>query len=357
MKIACIGYLHGRGGAERQIMLLADALAERGHQVHLIVLAENKADYTLCDRVKIWDLSSLEDKPGNRIAKRFRGLRQVLAQIRPDISIHYWLQSAYLTALMPKSLCGKILYSERGDPGDKEYAGLLGLVRKLAFRRCDGFVFQSEGARDYFPAAVTKRSAVIHNPVSVPAGVYISSCQKREKKIVTAGRLQAQKNHGLLIDAFAAIAADFPEYTLEIYGDGALEDDLRRQIRENGLSGRINLPGSCKNIFEKLYPASLFVLSSDYEGMPNALMEAMALGLPCISTDCPPGGPRTLIRSGENGILVPVGDKEALAGQMAALLGDPQKAEAMGSAAKKIMETNAPKQIFDQWEAYLRSLI
>lgn len=357
MKIACIGYLHGRGGAERQIVMLASALAQRGHQVHLIVLAENKADYAICEQVQVWDLSCLEEGPGHRIVKRYQGLRQVLAKIQPDISIHYWLQSAYLAALMPKSVCGKLIYSERGDPGDREYAGLLGLVRKLAFRRCAGFVFQSEGARDYFGTNVARRSAVIHNPVAVPQDAYLAPCKTRQKRIVTAGRLQAQKNHALLIDAIAAIAGDFPDYTLEIYGDGTLKDGLQQQVRELGLTDRVHLMGSCPDIFDKLYPASLFVLSSDYEGMPNALMEAMALGLPCISTDCPPGGPRTLIQNGHNGLLVPVGDEKALAGAMADILKDPQKAEAMGAAARQLRQTHNPKRIFDRWEAYLQTLV
>lgn len=150
MKIVCVGYLQGAGGAERQIIMLANALAERHHDVHLVVLAENKSKYSIAENVIVHDLTNAEDSNKKRIVDRFRALKSELSKIRPDVSIHYWLQSAYMCAMMKKSITGRIIYSERGDPGDAEYKGILGVVRYLAFRKVDGFVFQSEGARDFF---------------------------------------------------------------------------------------------------------------------------------------------------------------------------------------------------------------
>lgn len=120
MRIAFIGYLHGAGGAERQIIMLANAMAEKGHDAHLVILVDNKSQYNKSKNLKIYDLSEIELKKGNKIINRFLALKKVLGIIKPDISVHYWFQSVYFCAMMAKSITGKIIYSERGDPGDSE---------------------------------------------------------------------------------------------------------------------------------------------------------------------------------------------------------------------------------------------
>lgn len=354
MKIACIGYLHGAGGAERQIIMLANALSERGHEVHLAILAENKSNYDINAKVGIHDLTNVEAENGNKILNRFHALKKLLNALRPDISIHYWLQSAYFCALMGKSVSGKIIYSERGDPGDVEYRGLLGIIRHIAFKRVDGFVFQSEGARDFFGNKVRAKSIVIHNSVAVPNGEFLEPCKTRENRIVNVGRLHPQKNQMLLIEAFADLSNDFPNFTLEIYGEGKLQELLEKRIKDAGLEERVFLRGAVNDILDKIYTASLFVLSSDYEGMPNALMEAMAIGVPCISTDCRPGGARTLIQSGINGWITPVGNKNELAKQMAAVLRCPLNAEKVAYEALKIRDTHTSEAVFCAWEDFLK---
>lgn len=356
MKIALIGYMHGNGGAERQIIMLSNELAAKGHQVHLLALADYNVKYEVSPAVHIYDLSDTCSNALEGILHRYKKLKAAYQEIQPDVTVHYWLQSAYLTAFMPKSLRGKIIYSERGDPGDAEYSGALGYVRAVAFRLVDGFVFQSEGARDYFGPGVIARSTVIHNSVSVPEDIYTTPSDSRENRIVSIGRLHPQKNQALLIDGFAKIQDQFPEYTLEIYGDGELEEELQAQIDGLGLTDRIRLCGSCKEIFDRIYHASLFVLTSDFEGMPNALMEAMALGIPCISTDCKPGGARTLIQDGENGYIVPIGDADALAEKMAFLLTDREQAETVARNAQRIRVTNSGQEVFRKWNDFIQEL-
>lgn len=355
MKIACIGYLHGAGGAERQIIMLANAMAERGHEVHLLILAANKSQYDVSKDVQIHDLTVVEEYTGNKIINRYKALKRALAEIKPDISVSYWLQSAYYCAMMPNAITGKNIYSERGDPGDKEYSGLLGIVRGLAFKRVDGFVFQSEGARDYFKGSVKKKSVVIHNSVSIPEDKYLKPCEKREKKIITVGRLHPQKNQKLLIDAFARVADTIPEYSLDIYGDGELKAELQKQIDDLGLTERIFLKGTRKNVLDYVYTASLFVLSSDYEGMPNALMEAMAIGVPCISTDCRPGGARTLICDKVNGWITPIGDVNELSSRMRDVLLKHEKNDEIILNAMKLRKSHSKKSIFDDWEKFFKS--
>lgn len=353
MKIVCVGYLHGAGGAERQIVMLANALAERQHEVHLIVLVEKKSKYPMSEKVIVHDLTSVEKGNGNKIIKRFKALKSEMSKIQPDVSIHYWLQSAYMCAMMKKSITGHVIYSERGDPGDAEYKGVLGIVRSLAFKRVDGFVFQSEGARDFFKEKVKKKSIIIPNSVEISNNKFLEPCKDREKKIVNVGRLHQQKNQKLLIEAFSMIANDFPEYTLEIYGEGELRDSLQKQIDQLGLRNCVHLNGTTQNILEKVYTASLFVLTSDYEGMPNALMEAMAIGVPSISTDFRPGGIKNIICNEENGWIVPRNKEDILADRMKNVLNNLDNLKYISQNATKIRDVYSSYTIFNKWDDFL----
>lgn len=354
MKILTVGYLHGAGGAERQVILLSNQMAKRGHDVTLCVLAENKSKYAIDKEVHVVDLSGVESRKVS-IWKRFKAFRKLVLTTHPDVIVNYNLQSAYFCIVIPKKARGKIVYSERGDPYDSEYSGLLGKVRDLTVKRMDGLVFQSEGARDFFEDRIKQKSVVIHNSVNIPQEQYPLP-KIREKRIVNVGRLHPQKNQHLLIEAFAKIASEFPDYTLDIYGDGTLRDELLKQLDDLSLSPRVHLLASCNNVWQHIYTASLFVLTSDYEGMPNALMEAMALGLPCISTDCRPGGARTLIENGISGCIVPIGDSNALAEKMKYLLSHPKEAEQMGKKARHLQDAHNDTAIFNKWDSFLKQI-
>lgn len=356
MKLALIAYLHGSGGAERQIVLLANEMRARGHETHLVVLCDNKSPYKIESSVIVHDLSCLEGNGKFRIMKRYCHFKKEMKKIKPDITINYNLQGAYFSLLAGRKVCGKILYSERGDPYDSEYSGLLGKVRDITCNHLDAFVFQSEGAKEFFHLSQKQRAIVIHNSVVVPQDKYpIPSA--RDNRIVTVGRLHSQKNPQLLVDAFALIADIYPDMTLEFYGDGVLKEEIQSKINSKGLSERVHLHASRKDIFDCIRTARLFVLTSDYEGMPNALMEAMALGLPCISTDCRPGGARTLIKSGKNGIIVPPRNVNALADKMMYMLENPREAELMAIEAYKIGTTHTNVVTFDKWNQFLISIL
>ena len=354
MKIALVAYLHGNGGAERQITMLANALSSYGHEVYFVITGANNICYPISESVKCVDVTQCEGKPFG-IIRRYFAQRRALYSIMPEITIHYNFQSAYFAVVMPQKVRGKIIYSERGDPYDDEYSGLLGLIRQHAIKRINGFVFQTEGARDFFDENIRMRSTVIHNPLSISPDKREPSIV-RDKRIVSVGRLHPQKNQRLLIEAFAKIAAEFADYSLEIYGDGPLKEDLERLINDKGLKTQVHLLKARKDIFSAIKNAAMFVLSSDYEGMPNALMEAMALGMPCISTDCRPGGARALIESGVNGIIVPCGDSMDLAEKMSFLIKNSETANKYGEKATHIAETHTPEAIFKQWEKFIETI-
>ena len=163
-----------------------------------------------------------------------------------------------------------------------------------------------------------------------------------------------QKNQKLLINAFSELAKKIPDYTLVIYGEGSLRKELEKFIESKGLKDRIFLPGAKNNIQEYIKDASLFVLSSDYEGIPNALIEAMAIGLPCVSTDCSPGGARELITNGENGVIVECRNSNELATAMARLLTDRESAKKMGTNAKKIYTRVDKNLVCNRWLDLIR---
>ncbi|MBR2740740.1 MAG: glycosyltransferase [Oscillospiraceae bacterium] len=354
MKIVFLSYLHGFGGAEKQIVNLSNEMAKRGHAVSLISISVDNNCYKLDDRVEYYYIP--DEKTGwQRILSRYKSLKKALKTIKPDITVSFWYQSAYLTSLMKKSITGRIIYSERGDPGDKEYSGALGLVRKLTLPFIDGFVFQSKGAQEFFSRNVQKRSVVIHNPVFIAEN--FPEVTKRRRAIVTVGRLHPQKNQKLLIDAFADITSCFPDYSLEIYGEGGLKDELNNQIESLGLNNKVFLKGTSQHIYSLIYDAALFVLSSDYEGLPNTLLEAMSLGIPSISTDCKPGGVREIIDNNINGIITPIGNKELLVSAIKRILSDDKIGASFSIEGKKKMTSFSPDIVYSRWEQFFNHVL
>lgn len=356
MRIACVAYLHGSGGAERQIVTLANGLLERGHEVHLVVLHTNNPRYAIDPNVIIHDLTYAECGTGNRIPARYWALRRCLTALSPDATVHFWMQSAYFAAMMPRRARGCAVYSERGDPGDDEYSGLLGVVRWAAFRKMSGFVFQTEAARDHFSDSVRCRSAVIPNPVIIPAELLSRDNSVREMRVVSIGRLVPQKNQILLLEAFSLVAHRFPSYELWIYGEGELKEMLIGRAEQLQILDKLKIIEPCCDVLDQIKNASLFVLSSSYEGMPNALLEAMALGLPCVTTDFAPfGAAASIVKNGLDGLVVPA-DPQLLADAMLSILEDDKLASAFGGNARKAAEKYSPKRIFSLWDNFLHSI-
>ena len=247
-----------------------------------------------------------------------------------------------------------IIVSERADPkaySVKTQKKLSGLAYKAS-----GFVFQTDEAKAwYMPYLKDVESVIIPNAIN-PTFIRPKYEGKKEKIIIGAGRLNEQKNFPLLIRAFSRIADKFPEHKLVIYGKGDLLESLKSLSSELGIENRVEFPGYVPDMPQRLEKASMFVLSSDYEGMPNALMEAMASGLPCVSTDCGGGGARFLIQDGENGLLVPQKDENAMADAMTQILSDASLAEKLGNKARKLQDTLAPEKIYGEWEKFIRKI-
>ena len=347
-----IGSLYG-GGAERVTCNLASYLVQKGHQAEILTMSETKESYELDERVctkSLLPLANRKNKIWNTIV-RFPRLWKYMRISDSDVYVVMLPKTTILFLAFRWLTKAKVIAAERVDPA--AYSRRIGNTLKLLAKRADGFVFQTKDAKAWYGESVKNiKTAVIPNAINP---VFIRPPYRGEKRkiIAGAGRLSDQKNYSLLIRAFAKIATEYPDYSLVIYGEGERRGELEKLVEELGLKDRVSLPGNIQNIVDEMEQNSMFVLSSDFEGMPNALMEAMALGIPCISTDCPCGGPRFLIRNGENGVLVPVGDEEKMAESMRRILEDSKLRENIAAKAIEIQEQLAPEKIYGKWEEFL----
>ena len=344
-----------RGGAQRVLVQLAGRFAAAGWHSVLVTSFVSKDEYPLppgVERVSI-EQEQLRQGALRRNLSRIAALRALIRQYAPAALISFMAEPNFRAVLAARGLPVKTIVSVRNDP-NREYGGRAsGFVGRHILPLADGCVFQTRDAMAWFPEVFQRRSAVIMNQVS--ERFFEEAPAAEHHDIVAVGRLNPQKNHALLIRAYAALGQ--VEDRLIIYGEGELLQELSALVRELKLEGRVLLPGLSDNVPRDIKGAKLFVLSSDYEGMPNALIEAMSLGLACISTDCPCGGPRELIRDGENGFLVPVDDVGAMAEKLLTLMEDPALAERMGREAGRVQEHFAPERVNAGWEAYLLSVL
>ena len=353
-----------KGGAERVISNLSNYLIKGDNEVEILTVFKSEIEYNLDSNINISslennyiDLHKPNKKRGNisklfMFIKRANIMKKKLKKINPDIIISFLPYTSFLVLKNANKIKKPIIVSVRNDPKEEYKSKVYNLFMRKLYPKASGFVFQTEDAKEYFKDIISVKTKIIPNPLNpLFMDVYKG---KRKKEIVSVGRLCTQKNHKMLIEAFSKIHNKYPDYKLIIYGEGDLRESLENLIKEKHLENRSFLPGIENDIKSKIYNSSLFILSSNYEGMPNALMEAMALGLPVISTDCPCGGPKFLIDKGKNGILVKVGDIDDLANKMEMILENETFAGKLGESASKISEKLNPSKINNEWYEFIK---
>ena len=341
------------GGAERVISILSNQWVSMGHNVNLLIIGDNpECVYHLNEKINVKCIGGLKGKPIIAHLNLIKEIKKEILLFNTDIAVSFMNDTCAYVALALRGTRIPLFYSERNDPTRVNQRKIDKIYRRIVEKYSNGIVFQTEGAKSYYKKSVQDKSTVILNPFNAE-NLPNYNFENREKEIVSVGRLQPQKNQKLLIDAFALIAKDFPDYKLKIYGDGQLKEELQNQIDEYGLTEQIILMGAHKDIFDKISTASLFVLSSDFEGLPNTLIEAMCIGIPSVSTDCSPGGARELITDEENGFVVPCNDADKLANAMKKVLTDNELARKFSSAGKKIAERMECGKIAERWIEFI----
>jgi len=354
MKIAFyINAIH-EGGAERVMVNLASNFANEGDNVILITSFKDSWEYSYSTKIKRYILE--ENKTFRSTIKRniFRilELRKVLKVESPDCIVSFMAEPNYRAIIASHGLKIKTIISVRNDP-NKEYPGKIGnLLGKKLLPLADGCVFQTSEAQRWFPKKLQDKSQIIFN--AVKEDFFEINRQVVKNTIVTCGRLEEQKNHKMLINAFELVLKKHPDAKLMIYGEGKLRSDLTELIKSKGIEQNVLLCGNSNNVPEVLSKAEIFVLSSDYEGMPNALMEALAAGVPCISTDCPCGGPKSLITDKVNGRLISIKNEQQLANVLVELLDNKEMATGLGTEAQKRAFEFSPSKIYETWHKYVK---
>ena len=393
-----IKLMHG-GGAERVVSVLSHALAEKGYTVRLILTHQSLQDALLQqvdDRVEV---ISIEDEIQGHDTPRAATKRQmIMARFRNKCSqlllkresdyalvtkyavrndakvqclrrhfkehadgavIAFLNDSIFLTLLAARGLSNRVILSEREDPSQHLASKTLQAFIRRMYPHADGMVFQSPDAKGWYDRHIKVHGRVIFNPVKadLPAPFEV----ERAHTAVNFCRISAQKNLILLLDAFEMFQSEYSDYELYIYGDAdeggeAYLDSVRERIATMSRPETVHLLPARRDIHEVIRDAGMFVSSSDFEGLSNSMIEAMAIGLPCVCTDCLGGGAREIIRDGENGLLVPIQDVDALCQGMKRFVENPTLAETCGRNATKLREELAVERIAERWLAFIEQL-
>lgn len=345
-----------KGGSERVMVNLAEYFHQKQYEVFLVTQYKREPEYFISSTIhRVYSEPDESKLQGGRIHNfnvRFSTLRNIWKTYKPDVILSFIGKNNLMAIVTSCFLPTKVVVSVRGEP-TMEYEGkVMQFLAKIVFGFADGVVLQTEAVKQFFPKWVQKKAKILFNPLNPN---FLNKCYMglRENKIVAVGRIDENKNHAMLIRAFEQIAAEFPEMQLEIYGDGSSKKQLEHFIVEKHLENKVKLMGSVTDVAERIANAKVFALTSNTEGMPNSLMEAMALGLPVVSTDCPCGGPAMLIEQGENGLLVPVGDSDALAEAFRKILSDEEFAGKLGRKAYEITKRLNPDTVNSEWESFL----
>lgn len=348
-----------KGGAERVMVNLAEYFHAHKYDVILVTQYKREDEYSISPEIRrVYSEPDTIQLQGGRIHNfcvRFWALRKIWRAYQPDVILSFLGKNNLMAVMTSAFFPCKVAVSVRGEPTMEYESRFLQTLAKLVFRFADGVILQTRQAQDFFPKGVRKKSVLLPNPLN-PQFVNRRYIGERENVIVAAGRLDENKNHAMLIHAFAKLSAEFPNMKLVIYGEGELHAQLEELAAEKGLSDRISLPGSVTDIADKICSARAFALTSNTEGMPNAIIEAMALGVPVVSTDCPCGGAAALITDGVNGLLVPVGDAYALSDALRKILSDAAYAAALSECAYRTVQAFYPEVVNKKWEDYLRAL-
>ncbi len=376
----------GKGGAEHVIRNLAEYFHSEGVKTYMVTKLREEDEYELSEGITriIADITPEEERGrAYNLYARIRKLRGIWKDIRPDIIVSFIRKNNLMALASARSLGIPVVVSVRSDPAREFGSDMVRRLSFLLFKKAAGIVVLTDRAKEYFPDPLRKKCTVLPNAIDrkfIDARDKGSDAQTdRRREIITVGRIDDNKNQRMLVDAFATAADTHPEWTLHIYGDGEGRMELVEHVigleKEKAgnlyyrpgqkdkddnyvnISDRIIFHGITDNTPKIMSNSAIFVLPSKKEGMPNALIEAMVMGMACISTDCPCGGPAELIKNGENGILVPVDDTDRMAEELKKLITDGEMRLRLGENATHLLDRVHPDIVCAQWREYLESLV
>ena len=364
--VIVIGEMGYHGGAQRVTALQVNYWASIGWEVSIISLlepSESSPAFPLKSSVQFHSLS-WKDLPRSRVPKmtylkRYWIVRKNILGVKPDVILGITETGAILALWHTFASRVPVIAVEHIDPRQQAIWRPHEWARKLLYPFAASVVCLTEGAMSYFPRFIQKRGRVIPNAFSAPNPGTEPKLVREEgrKYAIYVGRLVAtQKRVDRIIEAFSRVASTYPDWDLEIWGEGEEKDNLQQMIDLAGLSDRIVLLGYTESSAAVMMQSHLFLLASEYEGMPLAVGEALAAGVPVISFDCPTG-PRELIRDGTDGILVPHRDLEAFVKALDSVMGDEPYRQRLAASAPDIINRLGTESVMSQWARLFESII
>ena len=354
MKICfVIGDLIG-GGAEKAVTLLSSQLSEMGNDVCVISISNNNESYPISRGVEIIKLPKFNSFFKDFFVRSAK-LRHIFKTAKYDVIVPFTTQknvSVLWASLFTKN---KVVICERNDPNNDPHNFVLRMLRKALYWTTEGAVFQTTEAKSFFSKKIQKKSIVIPNAIDVNEFQWYQGI--RLNKVVTVGRLEPEKNIIMAIKAFTNASKQYPHFSMEIYGDGSMMETYKKYLLDNHITN-IKLMGFQNNVSSKIKDASVFLFPSNYEGISNALLEALALGIPTISTDHPIGGAKLLINDGNTGFLIPVNDLEQMEQKLCMLMENEKLRSSFSrNSAAYIRRHFSLQVIAEKWNDYLKDVI
>lgn len=363
----CIMLVHSSlvvGGAEKMIVYLANLLSDK-YRVIFVMLENKESNFFLSDNVRIVNLH-YDSYMSTRVAdmsfcNRFLQLKNIINDLRHiiknenvDLVVAFKSRETLFSFLATRFIDTKLLLSQRGDP--RTTSSVWNLIYTIAYNLCNGVVFQLDAVRKYYMFR-SGHSCVIPNPsfeVNIP---YTGE----KKKILAAGRFCTIKRHDILIKAFAVVVKKYPDYELYLYGANKNRDDeysnLKALAESLGISDKVFFKDAMKDVIINNLDAEMFVFSSESEGIPNILIEALSSGIPCIATNCSPGGAAFLLNNGENGLLVEKNSVIDLAAAMIKYITNRELAVQYGEKGKLYMKNFTEDIISEKWLNYISKVL
>ena len=360
LRIAVFIHSLHAGGAERVAAELSSHWARAGHEVCLITQSEGRDVYLLHSGVVRRSLGTAGASGGGwrgvaANLRRLYALRRALREFKPDVVLGMMTTSSVLAVLAARGLPCRVIATEHTHPPSQSLSRLWLALRRFAYPKAARVVALTQGTADWLADHVPcSRLDVIPNPVQWPLAtsepMRLPPNEVGKHYVLAVGRLHPDKGFDVLIEAYAQIARDYPDWDLIVLGEGPLREALTRQIEAADLAGRVHLPGRAGNVAQWYAGAHIYVLSSRVEGLSNTLLEAMASGLPPVAFDCDTG-PREIVRDGHDGRLVrPAGDAGALAVALREAIDQPALREQWGQAAVSVRERFSPAAVLARWD-------
>lgn len=338
-----------RGGAERVISLLANHWCDLGYQVKIVLLLGEKCGYYLNRSVEIVSLRQKNRARFLSLPAWIKGIRSIVRKTRPDLLLAFFPKNSILTWLSTRCMKHDYVFvcSERNDPRFDGRSNITKMLSMYVYSKADRMIFQTSTVRAIYSFCNSDRTFVIPNPLKI--SIKGESVRRvTPGKVVSIGKLEPQKNQKLLIEAFEHFSNQYNDAFLEIYGEGSLREELEALIRSKKLSNKISLMGNVADVQKNISDAEMFVLSSNYEGFSNALMEALAIGIPTISTNC--AGSEDLIDDGVSGFIVPVNDRDSMVNAMIRIKENPVLAKTFSANSISKMKKYQSSSILSEWD-------